>query len=102
MRRVSIQKAIKDQVRPSVSFGRVYEGWEDVKPTVGKPYCIFCESWGFFKTSEVVSVSNGFIETLNSFYKLNVLEEEPFDFTEEKDPKNTQRLFFKKGGIQKK
>ena len=98
MRRVSIQKVIMNEDRSYVSLGRAYEGWEDGEPTMGKQYKIICESGAILKTSDVVRVNNGYIETMNSFYKLNVLEEEPFDLIgEEEDTGKTQEIILKKG-----
>jgi len=93
MRRISLQKVIRDKSNSFIHDGKAHEGWEDVKPAVGEPYCIYCESGGILKTSDIEKINDGYLETLNSIYKLTVLEEEPFTLTGEKDSKVTRKYF---------
>jgi hypothetical protein len=102
MRRVLIEKNIREGGCSVVPEERTYEGWEDIKPSVGEPYCIYCEDGGMLRTSDVVEVNDGFIKTRNSLYRLTILEEEPFELTGESYPDVTHKLFFKKAGIEKR
>ncbi len=93
MRRISLQKVIRDLSNSFIDDGKAHDGWEDVKPAVGEPYCIYCESGGILNTSNVVTINDGYLETLNSIYKLTILEEEPFTLTGEMDSKVTRKYF---------
>ena len=101
MRRILIEKNTKNGDSSVVSNKTAYEGWEDIEPSVGEPYCIYCEDGGKLKTSNVVEVNDDFIKTTNSLYKLTILEEEPFDLTGDSGPQMTKKLFYKKGNLEK-
>lgn len=97
MRRVEIQKVELDRSRGIyVGKGKIYEGWENIKPTIGEPYRIFCDSGMIIKTSEVVRIMDGLFETMNSLYRLTVVEEEPFDLTAEGRGTKTKEIVIKK------
>jgi hypothetical protein len=96
MRRVSIQKVTNDETNTFVCLGKPHEGLEQVKPSVGKPYYIYDNSGQVLKTSAVIKVMDGFFETQNSYYKLTVLENEPFDLLGEDEPESTQKLVLSK------
>jgi hypothetical protein len=91
MRRVTIQKITHDESQSIVALGKAYEGLEPLKPAVGKEYYIFDNAGGILKTSPVVKVMNGLFETRNSFYKVTVLEEEPFDLRGKDDERPMDR-----------
>jgi hypothetical protein len=92
MRRVTIRKVIQDESGAFVGMGQPHEGLELVKPMVGKEYVIFNDTGRVVKTSDVLSVKDGFFETRNSYYKLTVLEEEPFDLTGETSAQKTREI----------
>jgi hypothetical protein len=92
MRRVLIQKVVRDENRTVVGLEQGHEGWEQVKPMPGEPYCIFDDTGRLLRTSMVVNVTIGFFETQNSYYKLTVLEIEPFDLGGEEPPQKTQEI----------
>jgi len=92
MRRVLIQKVVRDESRTVVGLERGHEGWEQVRPISGEPYCIFDYTGRLLMTSMVVNVSSGFFETQNSYYKLTVIETEPFDLGGEEPPQKTQEI----------
>lgn len=92
MRRVRLQKIVQDGTREFVTLGGVFEGLEPLKPRIGQEYLIFEDSGKVVRTSPVVRIQDGFFETQNSFYKLTVLEEEPFDLGGEEAPGKTQEI----------
>jgi hypothetical protein len=92
MRRVSIRKLIQDESGAFVGMGQSYEGLELVRPMVGKEYVIFNDAGRVVKTSDVLSVKDGFFETRNSYYKLTIIEEEPFDLTGESSAQKTREI----------
>lgn len=92
MRRVRLQRIIQDGKEDFVTLGRAFEGLEPLKPRIGQEYLMFDDSGKVVRTSAVVRVHDGFIETQNSFYKLTVLEEEPFDLGGEEPPGKTQEI----------
>jgi hypothetical protein len=97
MRRVEIQKVIFDRVRGIyIEGGKKYEGWEERGPVIGEPYRIFCDSGAILRTSEVIRIKDGYFETMNSCYRLTVLEEEPFDLSGEDRPKKTREIIIKR------
>jgi hypothetical protein len=81
MRRVSIQKVAQDEAGAFLGLGNPHKGLELTRPTVGREYVLFHDSGRLLKTSDVLKVKDGFFETRNSYYKVTVLEEEPFDLT---------------------
>ena len=99
MRRISLQKVVRDESHSLIHDGKAHNGWEDVKPVVGEPYRIHCESGGFLKTSKVEKIDNGYLKTLNSIYKLTVVEEEPFNLSGESNV--TREYFFDKQNLKK-
>ena len=92
MRRVSIQKVVRDESLNLVSLGKAYLGLEPSKPAPGKEYVVFHDSGRILRTSYVVKVMDGLFETHNSVYKLKVLEEEPFDLTGGEPPQKTREI----------
>ena len=92
MRRVRIQKVVEDKNHQFISLSSPMEGLEPLPPTVGKEYVLFEDSGKMIRTSVVVKVHENFFETQNSFYKLLVLEEEPFDLSGESLPQKTQEI----------
>ncbi len=102
MRRILIEKNNKEGDSSIVSDETAYEGWEDIQPSVGEPYCIYCEDGGMLRTSNVVEIDDSFIKTTNSLYKLTILEEEPFDLTGGTYPQVTKKLYFKKQSLEKR
>jgi hypothetical protein len=83
MRRVRLQRIVQDGAKQFVTLGNPFEGLEPLKPRVGQEYVMFDDSGKVIRTSLVVKVHDGFFETQNSFYKLTILEEEPFGRTQE-------------------
>jgi hypothetical protein len=92
MRRVRLQRIVQDGTKEFVTLGSVFEGLEPLKPRAGQEYLMFDDSGKVVRTSPVVRVHDGFFETQNSFYKLTVLEEEPFDLGGEETPGKTQEI----------
>ena len=64
MRWVSVQKVVVSEDHSKVSLGKVYEGWEEITPTVGESYLIriFSDSGAIYKTSAVVNINGDFID----------------------------------------
>jgi len=92
MRRVRLQRIVQDGTKEFVTLGSVFEGLEPLKPRTGQEYLMFDDSGKVVRTSPVVRVQDGFFETQNSFYKITVLEEEPFDLGGEEAPGKTQEI----------
>jgi|GEM_PF-1721086 len=92
MRRVRIQKVVQDKNYQFICLSSPIEGLEPLPPTIGKEYVLFEDSGKMIRTSLVVKVHENFFETQNSFYKLIVLEEEPFDLSGESLPQKTQEI----------
>lgn len=92
MRRVRLQRIIQNGKEDFVTLGGAFEGLEPLKPKLGQEYLMFDDSGKVVRTSPVVKVYDGFFETQNSFYKLTVLEEEPFDLGGEEAPGKTQEI----------
>ncbi len=93
MRRVVIQKIVHNESLAFVTLGKSFEGLEPSRPTVGKEYMIFDDAGRVLRTSYVVNLHDGFFETQNSYYKITVLEEEPFDLRGKGDsPQRTQEI----------
>lgn len=92
MRRVRVQKVIQDRNHQFISLSSPMEGLEPLPPTVGKQYVLLEDSGKMIKTSVVVRVHENFFETQNSFYKLVVLDQEPFDLSGEGFPQRTQEI----------
>ena len=53
-------------------------GWEETPPREGKIYRIFTDRGSAFSTSTVIKVAPGYIQTKNSVYRLEVIEERPY------------------------
>lgn len=98
MRRVRVQRVIQDAGREFVSLGRPFEGLEPALPTVGREYLLYEDSGKLIRTSFVVKVHKDFFETRNSFYKITVLDQEPFDLGGGKPPQRTQEIEFPTAG----
>ncbi len=92
MRRVRLQRIVQSGTEEFVTLGTPFEGLEPLKPRAGQEYLLFEDSGKVVRTSPVVRLHEGFIETQNSFYKLTVLEEEPFDLAGEEPPGKTQEI----------
>ncbi len=92
MRRVRLQRIIQDGEKEFITLGSPFEGLEPLKPKPGREYLLFDDSGRVVRTSPVLRLHDGFFETHNSFYKLTVLEEEPFDLGAEEPPGKTQEI----------
>jgi hypothetical protein len=51
-------------------------GWEEAPPEVGKSYRVFQENGSVVRTSPITRVSEGFVQTRNSLYQLEILGEQ--------------------------
>jgi hypothetical protein len=73
-RRVRIRK-IKGRSQSAFSPGTEREGWEKGEPRIGSCYEIYLNSGRIFRTATVKRISEGGFLTINSVYKLEVLED---------------------------
>jgi hypothetical protein len=89
MKKVTIQKVIKDENGNFVSTGKTLEGWEKQRPAVNKPYVVLHR--GVFKTSAVSEIQDDLIFTRNSVYKVTIIGEYQ-DSSEELDSSTTQNI----------
>lgn len=92
MRRVRIQRIFHNGLKGFVALGNPIEGLEPLPPTVGKQYMLFADSGRLIRTSLVAKVQDGIFETLNSIYKITILEQEPFDLAGQDPTENPQEL----------
>ena len=53
----------------------VIVGWEESPPQVGKIYRVFQENGSVIRTTPVTRVSPGYVQTRNSLYQLEVVED---------------------------
>ena len=73
-RRVRIRK-IKGRSESAFSPGTEREGWEKGEPRIDNCYEVYLNSGRIFRTAPIKSVLKGGFLTLNSVYKLEVLED---------------------------
>jgi hypothetical protein len=60
------------KIREGAADG-AHVGWEEGSPVIGQSYRLFTEAGGVIRTSAVTEVGCGFIQTLNSRYRIDVL-----------------------------
>ena len=54
----------------------VIEGWEQHPPVLGKSYVVLQENGRFVRTSSLIKITGNVLQTRNSIYELEILEEE--------------------------
>ncbi len=54
----------------------VIEGWEQHPPVLGKSYVVLQENGRFVRTSSLTKITGNVLQTRNSIYELEILEEE--------------------------
>jgi|Deesub1362B_J571_1020462.scaffolds.fasta_scaffold02675_5 hypothetical protein len=93
-RRVRLFKVSGGGLGTQVSGTPTVEGWEESPPQTGKVYRIFKDNGGLFRTSVIRKVSSGYIQTQNSLYRLEVIQEA--------DNENFRNLLFPPKGKDRK
>ncbi len=73
LRQVRIRK-VTGKEETAVEKDKIFVGWEEAQPTVGRSYCLYIAAGGIFRSAAVTQVLKGHFRTRNSLYELQELE----------------------------
>lgn len=69
LRKVNIRK-VTGKEDALVEKEKIFVGWEEAPPQVGRSYCVYLEGGGIFRSAVVREVSEDHFQTLNSLYEI--------------------------------
>jgi hypothetical protein len=73
LRRVQIRKVL-GKMDAAVEKDRIFVGWEESPPQVGKSYILYLEGGGIFRSAVVTQVLKDHFRTRNSLYEIQPME----------------------------
>jgi hypothetical protein len=73
LRKVKIRKVTgKDEA--AVAKDKIFTGWEESPPQVGKGYCLYLEGGGVFRSARVTQTLKDVFRTANSVYEIEEIQ----------------------------